>query len=49
MILNSEKQNICQNSKIVKTEKFHMLGATISTPSILGKGKPRQTEIMAHG
>ena len=45
----TEKLEICQNSKMVKTEKFYKLGPKICPPPDFGKAKPEQPEVTADG
>ena len=46
-----ETEKSCQNSKMVKNEKFYKLGPKICTPppTDFGKAKPEQPEVMADG
>ena len=50
LLSKKKKLEICQNSKVVKTEIFYKLGPKFCTPpSDFWKAKPEQPEVMAHG
>ena len=46
-LLKLKKLEICQNSKMVETEKFYKLGPKICTPPDFVNEKPEQHEVMA--
>ena len=48
-LLKLKKLEICQNSKMIKTENFYKLGPKISTPPGFWKTKPELAEVTADG